>query len=376
VNIAFVLLTYAPDAPAGLERSTAALMAGLREAGHDVIMVTAARNAGHDDPALIGVDIALPDPATEEDLLAALAEPAAVQARVRDILTLHRTDIVCWADAAWGLGYLAPAPAGTRTVLKVAVVRTDPLFGQALAAGPDRVITNSEFLISQAASAGLDVTGWAVVPNALLTPAEPPPPGRREELRQRGPVRIAVRAEPHKGIAELIAAIPPGLDRDVEIALAAAGFEYWPGMQDQVMAGCAAEARTAPARVRLLPALSWRDVPGFLAQAAVTIISTTSPESWCNAAAEALSAGTPVIGYDFGHVPALTGPAGVMVTPGQPPRALWSAATRLLADPGAYHAAATAAPGQVRPHTPAAAAAAFLSAVTGTPAPRTLPEAP
>jgi glycosyltransferase involved in cell wall biosynthesis len=120
--------------------------------------------------------------------------------------------------------------------------------------------------------------------------------------------------------------------------------------------------------VRLLPPLRWQDVPGFLAGAAVTIISTTSPESWCNAAAEALSAGTPVIGYDFGHVPVLTGPAGVMVAPGQPPRALWAAATRLLADPGAYHAAATTAPGQVRPHTPAAAAAAFLSAVNGTPA--------
>lgn len=233
------------------------------------------------------------------------------------------------------------------------------------ARGPDRVITNSEFLISQAAGAGLDVTGWAAVPNALLTSAEPPPRGRREELRRRGPARIAVRAEPHKAIAELIAAIPPGLDRDVEIALAAVAFEYWPGMlQDQVMAGCAAAARTAPARVRLLPALGWRDVPRFFAGAAVTIIATTSPESWCNAAAEALSAGTPVIAYDFGHVPVLTGPAGVMITPGQPPDALWAAATRLLADPGAYHAAATAAPGQVRPHTPAASAAAFLSAVT------------
>ena len=29
MNIAFVLLTYAPDAPAGLERSIAALMTGL-----------------------------------------------------------------------------------------------------------------------------------------------------------------------------------------------------------------------------------------------------------------------------------------------------------------------------------------------------------
>ena len=287
-----------------------------------------------------------------------------VQARVRDILTRHRTDVVCWAHASWGLGYLAPAPPGTRTVLKVAVLRTDPLFRQALAAQTGKVITNSDFLISQAADAGLDVTGWAAVPNALLTTTAPPSPSAREELRRRGPARIAVRAEPHKGIAELIAAIPPGLDRDVEIALAAASFEYWPGMQDQVMAACAAAARAAPARVRLLPALGWRDVPRFFAGAAVTIIATTSPESWCNAAAEALSAGTPVIAYDFGHVPVLTGPAGVMITPGQPPDALWAAATRLLADPGAYHAAATAAPGQVRPHTPAASAAAFLSAVT------------
>jgi len=364
VNIAFVLLTYVPDAPAGLERSTAALMTGLRGLGHDVIMLTAARNSGHGDPSLTGLPVTLPDPATEDDLLAALADPAPVQARVQDILTRHRTDIVCWADASWGLGYLAPAPAGTRTVLKVAVLRTDPLFQRALATCPGRVITNSPFLISQAADAGLDVTDWAAVPNALLTAAAPPPPRRREELRRRGPVRIAVRAEPDKGIAELIAAIPPGLDRDVEIALAAAGFEYWPGMQDEVAAACAAAARAAPARVRLLPALGWRDVPGFFAGAAATIIATTSPESWCNAAAEALSAGTPVIGYDFGHVPVLAGPAGVMVQPGQPPAALWTATTRLLAHPAAYHAASAAAPGQVRPHTPAASAAAFISAVT------------
>lgn len=363
MNIAFVLLTYAPDAPAGLERSTASLMTGLRGLGHNVIMLTAARNSGHGDPGLAGLPVELPNPATEDDLLGALADPVPVQARVRDILTRHRTDVVCWADASWGLGYLAPAPPGTRTVLKVAVLRTDPLFERALA-GAGRVITNSPFLIGHAAGAGLDVTSWAAVPNALHTAAEPPPPGRREELRRRGPVRIAVRAEPHKGIAELIAAIPPGLDRDVEIALAAAGFEYWPGMQDQVRAACAAAARAAPVRVRLLPALGWREVPGFFAGAAVTIIATTSPESWCNAAAEALSAGTPVISYGFGHVPVLTGPAGVMVQPGHPPAALWAAATRLLAGPGAYHAAATAAQGQVRPHTPAASAAAFITAVT------------
>jgi len=134
-------------------------------------------------------------------------------------------------------------------------------------------------------------------------------------------------------------------------------------MQDDVIVACATAPRTAPGDVRLLPALGWRDVPGFLAGAALTIISTTSPESWCNAAAEALSAGTPVIAYDFGHVPVLTGAAGVMVPPGEHPAVLWAAATRLLGDPGVYHAASRTAPGRVSAHTPAASAAAFIAAV-------------
>lgn len=364
MNIAFVLLTYAPDAPAGLERSTAALMAGLRELGHHVIMLTAAGRNPHGDPDLIELPITLPDPATEDDLLRALADPEPTTRRVQEILTAHRADIVCWADASWGLGYLAPAPAGTRTVLKLAVLRTDELMARALSAAPDKVITNSPFLISHAADAHMDVTGWTAVPNALLATATPPEPARREELRRRGPVRIAVRAEPHKGIAELISAIPPGLDRTVEIALASAGFEYWPGMQSEVIDACAAAARIAPCEVRILPPLNWRHVPGFLADGALTIISTTSPESWCNAAAEALDGGTPVIAYDFGHVPVLAGPAGVMVPPSAPPGALWAAATGLLADQTAYHAASAAAPAQVRSHSPAASAAAFIDAVS------------
>ena len=34
MNIAFVLLTYAADAPAGVERTVAALAEGLRRLGH------------------------------------------------------------------------------------------------------------------------------------------------------------------------------------------------------------------------------------------------------------------------------------------------------------------------------------------------------
>jgi iron(II)-dependent oxidoreductase len=173
------------------------------------------------------------------------------------------------------------------------------------------------------------------------------------------------RAEPHKGIRELIESVPAGLDRPVEIVLAAAGFEYWPGMQDEVIADCRAAASYPLSPVRILAPLPWHAVPDFFTGAAVTVISTTSPESWCNTAAEALSVGTPVTGYDFGHVPALVGAAGVMVPPaelGEPATRLWTATTELLADHDAYHAASAQAPERVAAHTPRAAAEAFLNA--------------
>lgn len=365
MNIAFVLLTYAPDAPAGLERSTAALVAGLRKLGHNTLIITAAGKNNHADDGLITVPVSLPDPATEDDLLHALSDPAPIEHQVRTILADHAIDVVCWADTTWGLGYLAPAPPGVRAVLKVAVLRNDPLFHHALARNPAAVITNSAFLIEQATAAGFDTAIWRAVPNALLTAVTPPGCARREELRRTGPVRIVARAEPHKGLRELINAIPGDLSRPVDIVLASAGFEYCPGMQREVIGGCRDAAEGASAQVRVLPAMPWRQVPGFFAGAATTIISTTSPETWCNAAAEALSAGTPVIAYEFGHVPVLAGPAGVMVKPSQPARALWDATIALLADRAAYHAAARAAPGQVRSHTPVASAIAFLAAITG-----------
>ncbi|MEV6849247.1 glycosyltransferase family 4 protein [Actinoplanes sp. NPDC051411] len=368
ITVAIVLLSYTPDAPAGLERSVASLQQGLCELGHRAIIVTTAANVpdgGHHD--LVGLtSINVPSPATEEQLLAALVEPGPVCAELTDLLTRHHTDVVCWADASWGLGYLAPAPPGVRTALNLAVMRTDPLFRQALDRQPTAVITPSPYMIGEADTAGYDTAIWHQVPNALLTPGQPPNPARREQLRRSGPVRIAARAEPHKGILELISAVPDDLDRPVEVALAAAGFEYWPGMQNSVIAECTTAAHRAPGQVLILPPLPWQAIPSFFAGAAVTIISTTSPESWCNSAAEALSAGTPVIGYDFGHVPTLTGPAGVMippVPPGEPATALWQATTSLLRGRDAYHHASRHAPAQVAAHTPTAAAQAFLAAV-------------
>ncbi|MDT0307650.1 glycosyltransferase family 4 protein [Streptomyces sp. DSM 44917] len=366
MNIAFVLLTHNPDEPAGIERSLASLAQGLRELGHRTVIIAAGPATPEDDPDLLRLKtLTLPRPALEDDLHALLADPEPARAEVRRLLAAHRAELVCWTDAVWGLGYLNPAPADVRTALMVHVLRTDEPMLAALAHRPAAVLTPSAFLRDQATDAGLDTGRWSVLPNALLQHAGPPGSAERERLRRDGPVRIVARAEPHKGTAELLtalpAALPGGLGRKLEIVLAPAGFEYWPGMQEQTIAECRALAGQLP-EVRLLPALPWRQVQPFLAGAAVTVIASTSPETFGNVAAEALSVGTPVTGYDLGHLPALTGPAGLLVPLADGPERLWHTVAGLLADQHAYHAASRAAPSQVAGHTPAAVARAFLDA--------------
>src|SRR5260221_7058903 len=41
-TVAFVLVSYRPDEPAGMERAVAAMSVGLRELGHRVLILTAA----------------------------------------------------------------------------------------------------------------------------------------------------------------------------------------------------------------------------------------------------------------------------------------------------------------------------------------------
>ncbi|MCC2275464.1 glycosyltransferase family 4 protein [Streptomyces sp. ET3-23] len=363
MNIAFVLLTHNPDEPAGIERSIAALAAGLRELGHRALIVAAGPGTEGDDEDLVRLaSLTLPRPALEADLASLLTDPGPVEDELRWILAGHRVDLVCWVDAVWGLGYLSPAPTGTATALMVHVPRTDAPLYQSLARRPDRVLTVSRFMVEELSREGVDTSSWAVVPNALLHTVAPPSPDEREQLRAGGPVRIVARAEPHKGIAELLKAYPRGMDRPVQIMLAEAGFEYWPGMQNEVIAECRALAASLP-DVEILPAMPWQQVPVFLSGATATVVASTSPETFGNVAAEALSVGTPVVGYGLGHLPELTGTAGRMTSLADGPSALWQALTTLLEDRDAYHAASNASTRQVAAHTATAVAEAFLAAV-------------
>ncbi|ONK10267.1 glycosyltransferase family 4 protein [Streptomyces sp. MP131-18] len=388
MNIALVLLTYNPDEPAGVERAVASLADGLRELGHRAVIIAAGPAGEDDDENLLRLPtLNLPRPVQFDEEQRLLTEHEPLRREILTLLDQHRIDVVCWSDAVVGLGFLSPAPAEVRTALMVHFLRVDEPMRESLAHGPDAVLAVSPFMIEEAARAGLDSSGWHALPNALLGVGEPPPPEERERLRRTGPVRVVARADPSKGVAELLRAHPDGWGRPVQVVLAAAGFELWPGMQDDVFEECRALAGNRP-DIEILPPLAWDEVQPFLAGAAVTLVPSTSPETFGNVPAESLSVGTPVVGYGFGHLPALAGPAGRlvgldvvsgfghlpaltgraldMVDFAEGPKRLWEATADLLADREAYHAAARQAPHQVAEHTPAAVAAAFLRATLGT----------
>lgn len=394
MNIAFVMLTYHTDEPAGIERSLASLAAGLRELGHRALVIAAGSEDGVPDPHIVRLrSVTLPRPVPYERIRRLLADPDAIAREVRQILDRHRTDVVCWGDAVSGLGFLSPAGPTTRTALMVHFPRADEAMRQSLAHAPDAVVTVSPFMVEEAARAGLDSRAWHTLPNALLTSCGPPGADRREELRRTGPVRVVARADPQKGVADLLRSVPPGLGRPVQAVLAKAGFELLPSLQDRYLRECRALAE-ARAGVEILPPLPWHEVPRFFAGAAVAMVPSTGPESFSNVAAESLSVGTPVVGFREGHLPSLVGDAGrtaacsphgredppVLRGPsahlpsvGLRTDALWSAAAELLGDRAAYHEASRRAPLRTAAHTPAAVARAFLHAVGARPAERRAP---
>ncbi|MFJ8689574.1 glycosyltransferase family 4 protein [Micromonospora wenchangensis] len=387
MNVALVLLTHNPDEPAGVERGIASLADGLRELGHRAIIIAAGPPTAADGPDTVRLKtLTLSPPVVFDDVNVMPDDPDPLRQEVLSLMTEHEIDVACWTDAGVGLGYLGAAPPGVRTALMVYFLRVDEPMAKSLALKPDAVISISDFLIDEAARAGLDSAGWHSLPNALLCPGNPPDHAAREQLRQTGPVRILARADPSKGVADLLRAYPEGFGRRVEIVLGEAAFELWPGMQRDMIAECRQLAATLP-DVEILPAIPWTDAQPFLGGASVVLVPSTSPETFCNVAAEALSMGTPVVGYGFGHLPVLVGEAGRIVSVNvvggfghlpaltgaalemidldSGPARLWRATADLLADRDTYHRASRQAPRQVATQTPAAVAEEFLRITMG-----------
>ncbi|MDG4830013.1 glycosyltransferase family 4 protein [Solwaraspora sp. WMMD1047] len=335
--IAFVLASWRPDAPAGMERAVAATAAGLRALGHHPVIITADPTAG---TSYTGIPIAhinalhIPTPTTDDTLRTAINQAAKpLQHELLAIYSRHQVDIAIYVDGLWGLGRVMPTNAPSRRILAIHVVGHDADLHAALARHPTAVIAPSTVVLHRATARGYDTTRWRVVPNPLLTDPAAPDTEHREHLRQQAPIKILARLGPEKGVHELLTATPP-IHRPTHVALADAGFEPQAGDQTRLLQACRAEAATHR-QLTILPGLPWRSTAGWLADASAVIVPSLA-ETFGLVALEALSGGTPVIAYDVDNLPALIGQGGVVVPRPHGPGALWRAAHDLLADPVTY----------------------------------------
>jgi glycosyltransferase involved in cell wall biosynthesis len=358
--VAFILVSYAIDTPAGIERATAALVAGLQRQGHEAVIFAVDQGGSPDAIPLESLKIRFPcDDSALRQAICHSGED--IVQEIDRLLTWHHIDVAVFADALWGLGRL-PIRHPARRVLAMHIVGHDVDLAPAVAAA-DTVIAPSTVVLDQAAARGYSVDDWKVVPNALLHDE-----GvwldrlRRQRLCRRGPLRVLSRPVAGKGVVELLRAAPE-LDRTVDIMLAAAPFEESTGSQIEIIERCRT-AIAANRRIRLRTSgLPWKQVPGWLAEAAVVIVPSNAAETFGLVALEAMSVGTPVVAYDVGNLPDLIGSGGVIVPQGRGPGELWRAALMLTRDPVAYLRTSQAAYYRSRDFRPTCIADLFLKAV-------------
>ncbi|MFI1765260.1 glycosyltransferase family 4 protein [Streptomyces sp. NPDC020800] len=344
LSVLLVLASWQVDAPAGIERATAALAAGLAEAGHHVVIATGALQPA--DRALPGVtveplDLGVTFPCSDTTLRDAITAGAdKLQARLRDITEQHRTDTIVFTDALWGLGRLdVNLPPGIRRILAVHVMPHAEDMRPALALA-DTVIVPSEFVRSEAQQTGWPTSSWHVVPNALLREIDPPPATERLALREDGPIRVLARLGTEKGVLPLLTAaacLPSG--RPLHVQLAAAAFESADGSQETLLGRCRDLADKADHITLTTGTLPWDEVPPWLSEAALVIVPSLR-ETFGLVALEAMSVGAPVIAYRTGNLPTLLqdgiATRGLLGELMHGPNALLRLAQRLLADPIAY----------------------------------------
>jgi glycosyltransferase involved in cell wall biosynthesis len=362
VNVAFVLASYRRDAPAGMERSVAALCAGFRELGHGAVVLSAEPAAAGDAGVVSLRSLGVAFPCDDATLRAAVSGNRQLVAEVESIVAAHGIDVVSYVDALWGLGIMEPV-ARVRRILMVHVVGHVEDIRPALGQRPDAVIAPSRTVLAEAARAGYDTDRWRVVPNALMV-ADPvlPDHAARDRLRVEGPVRVMARLGPEKGVLDLLQATPPRWRRRTQVAVASAGFEAGPGSQDDLMDRCRACASHL-GWLEVRPGLLWCDVPAFMAGAAVVVVPSHR-ETFGLVALEAMSAGTPVVARAVGNLPDLVGPAGALVPADAGDATLWEAVRGLTADADVYMKASRAGPERSRAYRPADVARRWLEAAT------------
>lgn len=351
--VAFVLVSWRPDAPAGMEKAVAAAAVGLAAAGHQAMIITADRSAPdtfRGVPVAVLQTLAIPDPCGDKELRAAIDTAGAkLRDELLSILAAHAVNAAVYVDGLWGLGRVMPTDGNVRRVLAIHVVGHREDMTTALERA-EIVVAPSPVVLKQATTSGYDTSAWRVVPNALLDDA-PPAGTDRRWLREHGPIRILARLGPEKGVEELLdALVGVRLLHRVEVAVQPAGFESSAGSQVRLLDACRLLAQRTGAA--LLPGLPWHQVPTWLAGSAAVIVPSLA-ETFGLVALEAMAGGSPVVAFDVGNLPTLIGAGGCVVAREEGHLGLWCAAQKLLEDLVLYERTSRAGYYQSRDYRPA-----------------------
>lgn len=366
LTVAFVLASYTVNAPAGMERATAALAHGLRQLGHRTLIVTAAPSTAQDEDMLTVESVGVTLPCDDDELRDAISthgQDALLAAELHDLHRAHWVDVAVYTDALWGLGRAAPV-CGARSVLAMHVVGHDEDLQPALERA-DLVIAPSQTVLDQAHDRGYDTGCWQIVPNAVVHDHAPPPNSRREALRRHGPIRVLARLGPEKNVRALLDA-GRLVERTIDVVVGEAGFEVTAGGQATELDRCRYSAAHLKLGTIQSGGLDWHQVPPWLAQAAVVIVPSVR-ESFGLVALEAMSVATPVVALDVDNLPALIGAGddagGVIVPRSHGEHGLWRATELLLEDPVRYAELSRAAYYRSRDYLPTTVAEIFVKAV-------------
>lgn len=170
-----------------------------------------------------------------------------------------------------------------------------------------------------------------IVPLGVDTDRFRPAPGAPHD---RFTVGFVGRMEPHKGVADLLAAAELS---DADVLIVGGGSQH---------RGIAAAAARRPGRVRLRSWVGHDELPGLLRQMDVLVLPAVEVvqrnvvpwigiplrEQFGRVLVEAMACGVPVVGSDVGEIPHVIGPAG-LVFPAGDVTALAERLTRLRDDP-------------------------------------------
>ncbi|MET8676037.1 glycosyltransferase [Streptomyces sp. NPDC004647] len=367
-SFVLILASWQMDAPTGMERATAALAVGLAAVGHRATIVTGAHqpsSSGLPGVAVEQLSLPVAFPCDEDSLRKAMAaNEAALQTQLLTVVDRHQADAVVFMDALWGLGRLSVSlPEGVRRVLAVHTLPSGEDLAQVLP-HTHEVVIPSLVVRLEAAMAGWDPSAWKVVPNALLHDHRSHDYEKRM-ARRSAPVRMLAGLGPDQGIAPLLTAAATW-HRRLEVTLALSGNRETDCDQGELLDSCRQIVDSA-ANISLLPQLSWRDIPAWLAEASSVIVPSMRG-AFGLVALEAMSVGTPVIASRVGNLPALLEPAirgrELLAEPVHGPHELLDLVDKLLDDPVAYGATSEAVYTRSLKYKPGPIARQFVDAVT------------